>query len=206
MGPAGATPLHLVFLLDSIFLPVLRLKATLAAFSATLIGAGSLARGTDSRRSIRNKDGGGRGTRNGGCEQGGCDGKRGERAGQRAGAIGPHGAARADVQAGLFGPVGFPVRRHRVGATNSLDRVGEGRNDLRAEERRGAQVVVADGDEHRRPEVFPRPHRLTRARNLRPSAHRARGRHDHRSTAKRAATSAPAPTATPSTTSSPRSS
>ena len=35
---------------------------------------------------------------------------------------------------------------------------------LRAEERRVPEVLVADGDEHRRAEVLPRPHGLARAR------------------------------------------
>ena len=111
------------------------------------------------------------------------DGKRSEGGRRGAGGsgqghtVGPYGA---DVHAGVFGPVRLSLRRDRVGAPHGRDRVREGRDDLRAEERRGPQVLVADGDEHRRPEVLSRPHRHARARNLRPPAHRARRRDDHR--------------------------
>ena len=42
----------------------------------------------------------------------------------------------------------------------------QGQARLRAEGRRVPEVLVADGDEHRRPEVLPRPHELARARAL----------------------------------------
>ena len=42
----------------------------------------------------------------------------------------------------------------------------QGQARVRPEGRRVPQVLVADGDEHRRPEVLPRPHVLARARAL----------------------------------------
>ena len=50
----------------------------------------------------------------------------------------------------------------------------QGQAGLRAEGRRVPQVLVADGDEHRRPEVLPRPHVLARARALGPADDRPR--------------------------------
>ena len=57
---------------------------------------------------------------------------------------------------------------------------GQGRARLRAEGRRVPEVLVADGDEHRRAEVLPRPHGLARARALRQADDRPRRRHDRR--------------------------
>ena len=71
-----------------------------------------------------------------------------------------------------------PVRRDRVGdAPRAHPRQGQAR--VRPEGRRVPEVLVADGDEHRRPEVLPRPHVLARARALREADDRPR-RHDHR--------------------------
>ena len=54
------------------------------------------------------------------------------------------------------------------------------RAGVRAEGRRVPEVLVADGDEHRRPEVLPRPHVQPRARALGEAddqPHRRHGRH-----------------------------
>ena len=57
---------------------------------------------------------------------------------------------------------------------------GQGQAGLRPEGRRVPEVLVADGDEHRRPEVLPRPPRLPRARVERAPDDRPRRLHDRR--------------------------
>ncbi len=57
------------------------------------------------------------------------------------------------------------LRRGRVGDPRRVHPRQE-RADVRAEERRVPQVLVADRDEHRRPEVLPRPHVEPGARAL----------------------------------------
>ncbi len=57
---------------------------------------------------------------------------------------------------------------------------GPQRPRLRAARRRVPEVLVADGDEHRRPEVLPRPPQLARARVERQADGRPRRRHRRR--------------------------
>ena len=57
---------------------------------------------------------------------------------------------------------------------------GQGRPRVRAEGRRVPEVLVADRDEHRLPEVLPRAHGLPRARALREADDRPRRRHHRR--------------------------
>ena len=76
----------------------------------------------------------------------------------------------------LHDPRPRPVRRDRVGAARRLH-PRQGQAGVRPEGRRVPQVLVADRDEHRRPEVLPRPHDLPRARALRPPDDRPRRRH-----------------------------
>ena len=56
----------------------------------------------------------------------------------------------------------------------------QGQAGLRAEGRRVPEVLVADGHQHRRPEVLPRPPRLPRARVERAPDDRPRRLHDRR--------------------------
>ena len=57
---------------------------------------------------------------------------------------------------------------------------GQGRPGVRPEGRRVPALLVADGDEHRRAEVLPRPHELARARALGEADDRPHRRHDRR--------------------------
>ena len=83
------------------------------------------------------------------------------------------------TQALLHGARRPSVRHRRVGAARRADRPRrQGR--LRADGRRVPEVVVAERDEHRRPEVLPRPARLAHARALRQADGRPRRRHDRR--------------------------
>ena len=72
-----------------------------------------------------------------------------------------------------------PLRHGRVGGARR-DHPRQGRPELRAARRRLPDVLVADRDEHRRPEVLPRQARLARARALRAPDDRSCRRHDHR--------------------------
>ena len=56
----------------------------------------------------------------------------------------------------------------------------QGQAGLRAEGRRVPEVLVADGHQHRRPEVLPRPPRIPRARVERAPDDRPRRLHDRR--------------------------
>ena len=69
------------------------------------------------------------------------------------------------------------VRRRRVGAAGRADRPRR-QGLLRAARRRVPEGLVAERDQHRRPEVFPRPARVARARALGQADDRPRGRHD----------------------------
>ena len=73
-----------------------------------------------------------------------------------------------------------PVRRGRVGAARRGDRQRARREGVRAERRRGAQVLVADRDQRRGLEVLPRPLGTPRARDSVRAAHRPRRRHHRR--------------------------
>ena len=99
----------------------------------------------------------------------------------------PQTALAQDVHAtqGAVGPSSFhdargpSVRHRRVGAARRAHRPRrQGR--LRAERRRVPDHVVAERDEHRRPEVLPRPAELARARALGQADDRPRRRHDRR--------------------------
>ena len=79
----------------------------------------------------------------------------------------------------LHDPRPRPVRRDRVGDARRPD-PRQGRPRLRAEGRRVPEVLVADGDEHRRAEVLPRPHVLAGARAQRQADDRPRRRDDRR--------------------------
>ena len=57
---------------------------------------------------------------------------------------------------------------------------GQGRPRVRAARGRVPEVLVADRDEHRRPEVLPRAHGFSRAREVRQGDDRPRRRHDRR--------------------------
>ena len=72
-----------------------------------------------------------------------------------------------------------PVRHRRVGAARRAHRPRRPRR-LRAARRRVPEDVVAERDEHRRPEVLPRPARLADARALRQADDRPRRGHDRR--------------------------
>ena len=82
-------------------------------------------------------------------------------------------------QAVLHDPRPRPVRGDRMGDARRVH-PGQGQAGLRAEGRRVPEVLVADGDEHRRPEVLPRPPRLPRARVERAPDDRPRRLHDRR--------------------------
>ena len=77
----------------------------------------------------------------------------------------------------LHDPRARPVRRGRVGDARRVH-PRQGQAGVRAEGRRVPEVLVADGDEHRRPEVLPRPHGLARPRAQRQADDRPRRRHD----------------------------
>ena len=79
----------------------------------------------------------------------------------------------------LHDPRPRPLRGGRVGAS-PRPHPGQGRAGVRAEGRRVPQVLVADGDQHRRPEVLPRTHVLPRARALGQADDRPHRRHDRR--------------------------
>ena len=66
-----------------------------------------------------------------------------------------------------------------MGAPRRAD-PGQGRPGVRAAKRRVPEVLVADGDEHRRAEVLPRSHDLPRPRAVREADGRPRRRHDRR--------------------------
>ena len=101
-------------------------------------------------------------------------------------------------------PGGAPLRRGRVGASRRDDRrPGEPR--LRAARSRVPDHLVAERDQHRRPEVLPRPARLRRARELGQADDLPRRRDDRRLGPRAAATSPPTRTPTPSRPSSPTS-
>ncbi len=72
-----------------------------------------------------------------------------------------------------------PVRHRRVGAARRAHRPRRPRR-VRAAGRRVPQELVAERDQHRRPEVLPRAARLARARELGQADDRPRRRHDHR--------------------------
>src|SRR5580765_8631255 len=74
---------------------------------------------------------------------------------------------------------GRPVRRDRMGDPRRLH-PRQGEAGLRPEGRRVPEVLVANCDKHRRPEVFPRPHDLARARAERQADDRPGRRHDLR--------------------------
>ena len=79
----------------------------------------------------------------------------------------------------LHDPRPRPVRRDRVGTAPRAD-PGQGRPGIRSEGRRVPALLVADGDEHRRAEVLPRPHELAGARALGQADDRPHRRHDRR--------------------------
>ena len=90
----------------------------------------------------------------------------------------------------LHDPGPRPLRRDRVGDARRAD-PGQERSRVRAARRRVPQVLVADRDEHRRPEVLPRPHGLARARAQRQADDRRASPTRSRAGASRAATSPP---------------
>ena len=70
-----------------------------------------------------------------------------------------------------------PLRRARVGAARRAHRRSR-KARLRAARRRVPEELVAERDQHRRPEVLPRPARHAAARALRQADGRPRRRHD----------------------------
>ena len=101
-----------------------------------------------------------------------------------------------------------PVQ-HRGGASVRRRGVGDARrahrpwrpHRVRADRRRVPQELVAERDEHRRPEVLPRADRQPRARAFGQADDLPRGGHDRRLGRRRAATSPPTRTHRPSRTS-----
>ena len=99
-----------------------------------------------------------------------------DRADRRPGAAARAGPADQPVLHQSGGP---SVRRGRVGDARRAHRPRRQRR-LRAEGRRVPQDVVAERDQHRRPEVLPRPAGLARPRALGQADDRPRRRHDRR--------------------------
>ena len=106
-------------------------------------------------------------------------GERGARGDERGGRRGhPRGT---DLQPVLHDRGATPVRRRRVGdARRGHPELQGGWLRLRAARRGVPRLVVAERDQHRRPEVLPGHARHAAARVLRPPAHRPRRRHDPR--------------------------
>ena len=101
------------------------------------------------------------------------------------------------VERRLHDPRRPPLRRGRVGASRRRDRRPR-EPRLRAARGRVPGDLVAERDQHRRPEVLPRPARLPRARELGQADDLPRRRARSPAGAARAATSPPTRTPTPS--------
>ena len=83
-----------------------------------------------------------------------------------------------DVRAPLDPPRCPSLRRDHLGVPDRRHRQRERQVRLRAEGRRGPQLLVPARHQRRREQVLPRPPRHPGARDLRPPAHRSRRQHD----------------------------
>ena len=90
------------------------------------------------------------------------------------------GHPRPDLRAPLDPPGRPPLRRDHLGVPHRrhLERVRQER--VRAEGRRGPDLLVAARHQRRREQVLPRPHRHAGARAQRQAAHRPRGQQHRR--------------------------